>query len=76
VRRWLGNLSDRFGRRPLLLLAIFGLGLDFLLSAAGAHAVLAVRRPHSGRRLRVKLGDRQCLYRRYHPARGPAAPLA
>lgn len=29
----LGNLSDRYGRRPLLLLAIFGLGLDFLLHA-------------------------------------------
>jgi DHA1 family tetracycline resistance protein-like MFS transporter len=28
-----GNLSDRFGRRPLLLLAILGLGLDYLLSA-------------------------------------------
>ncbi|VDC31716.1 TCR/Tet family MFS transporter [Pseudogemmobacter humi] len=28
-----GNLSDRYGRRPLLLLAIFGLGADFLLSA-------------------------------------------
>ncbi len=29
----MGNLSDRFGRRPLLLLAIFGLGIDFLAQA-------------------------------------------
>lgn len=29
----MGNLSDRFGRRPLLLLAIAGLGLDYLLHA-------------------------------------------
>jgi DHA1 family tetracycline resistance protein-like MFS transporter len=29
----MGNLSDRFGRRPLLLLAILGLGLDYVLSA-------------------------------------------
>ena len=28
-----GNLSDAFGRRPLLLLAIFGLGMDYVLSA-------------------------------------------
>lgn len=29
----MGNLSDRFGRRPLLLLAIAGLGMDYLLQA-------------------------------------------
>lgn len=29
----MGNLSDRFGRRPLLLVAIAGLGVDFLLQA-------------------------------------------
>lgn len=29
----MGNLSDRFGRRPLLLLAVFGLVVDYLLSA-------------------------------------------
>lgn len=29
----LGALSDRFGRRPVLLISIFGLGVDFLLQA-------------------------------------------
>ncbi|WP_236019243.1 TCR/Tet family MFS transporter [Fuscibacter oryzae] len=29
----MGNLSDRFGRRPLLLLAVGGLGIDYLLHA-------------------------------------------
>lgn len=29
----LGSLSDRYGRRPVLLISLFGLGIDFLLSA-------------------------------------------
>ena len=29
----LGALSDRLGRRPVLLVSIFGLGLNFLLTA-------------------------------------------
>ena len=29
----LGNLSDGYGRRPLLLIAVFGLGIDFLVTA-------------------------------------------
>jgi MFS transporter, DHA1 family, tetracycline resistance protein len=29
----MGNLSDRFGRRPVLLASLFGLGVDFLVLA-------------------------------------------
>jgi len=33
----IGNLSDRFGRRPVLLAAILAMGLDYLLQAAAPH---------------------------------------
>lgn len=29
----LGELSDRFGRRPILLMALFGLGIDYIIHA-------------------------------------------
>ena len=39
-----GALSDRFGRRPLILLSNFGLGLDYVLMALAPNLWLVVRR--------------------------------
>jgi DHA1 family tetracycline resistance protein-like MFS transporter len=48
----LGSISDRFGRRPVVLLSNFGLGLDYLLMAwAPALGWLFVGRVVSGLRL-------------------------
>ena len=45
----LGSLSDRFGRRPVVLLSNFGLGLDYMLMAwAPALSFLLVGRIISG----------------------------
>ena len=64
----LGALSDRFGRRPVVLLSNFGLAADYVLMAlAPSLAWLFVGR----RDLRHHLGqhlDRVCLYRRHHAA--------
>jgi MFS transporter, DHA1 family, tetracycline resistance protein len=35
----LGNLSDRYGRRPLLLISVAGLGIDYLFSAFAPNLV-------------------------------------
>ena len=41
----LGALSDRFGRRPVLLVSLFGLGLDYILLAVAPNLwMLAVAR--------------------------------
>ena len=45
----LGSLSDAYGRRPLLLLAVFGLGVDYLITAkAPSLAWLFVGRTFAG----------------------------
>ena len=36
----LGNLSDRYGRRPILLLSTLGLGIDFLFMATAPSLIL------------------------------------
>ena len=42
----LGSLSDRFGRRPVILCSLFGSGIDYLLAGLGAHHRLALSGAH------------------------------
>ncbi len=45
----LGNLSDRFGRRPILLFSLFGFGIDYLITAfAPSYAWLMLGRVIAG----------------------------
>ena len=67
----LGALSDRFGRRPIVLASNFGLGLDYIFMALAPIAAVSVYRPADLRRHRRELLDRQRLCRRHH-ARGKA----
>ena len=42
----LGALSDRYGRRPVILISCLGLGLDYIFMAVAPSLTLAVHRPH------------------------------
>ena len=60
----LGALSDRFGRRPVILISNFGLGLDYILMALAPNLALAVCRPRDFRYLRRQRQHLLRLYRR------------
>ncbi len=60
-----GNLSDRFGRRPILLGSLFAFGVDFLLTGPGDVHDLAVRRPRVRGRFRRLVRHRGRVHRRH-----------
>ncbi len=45
----IGGLSDRFGRRPVLLASLLALGIDYLVMAFAPIAVVAGRGARRGR---------------------------
>ncbi len=62
---WLGKMSDRFGRRPVLLLSLIGASLDYLLLAfSSALWMLYLGRLLSGSQ--ELLGCRGIGHCRYH----------
>ena len=71
----LGNLSDAYGRRPILLLSVFGLAVDYLLTAFAPNMLWlfvgrTLRRP-----VRRVLHDSQCLSRRHYKTGRPRQGL-
>ena len=73
-----GRLSDRIGRKPVLIISLFGTAIGSLLTGAGRGHPAAVPRPDHRRRLRRQRvggpggGVRRRRARRPGPADGPA----
>jgi hypothetical protein len=57
----LGGLSDQYGRRPILLIAMFGLGVDFLVQAFAPNLGLVIRRSDFCRHHGGQFFHRQCV---------------
>jgi hypothetical protein len=65
----IGSLSDRYGRRPVILISALGLAADFALMALAPDLWWLAVGPHPGRHHLVELHCHLCLYGRHHAAR-------
>ena len=70
----LGSLSDRFGRRPIVLASNLGLGLDYIFMAL-APAAHPLHRAADLWRDGCELLHGRRLYRRYHASRAAGGAL-
>ncbi len=64
----LGALSDRFGRRPVLMASLAGAALDYVVMAFAPHLVVAAVGPRHCRADQRQHGGGQRLPDRHHPA--------
>lgn len=62
----LGALSDRFGRRPVLLVSLAGAAVDYAIMATAAFPLGSLYRADRGRHHRGDWGGSRRLYCRYH----------
>ncbi|SPX19314.1 tetracycline efflux protein [Escherichia coli] len=61
----LGALSDRFGRRPVLLVSLAGAAVDYAIHGDGAFPLGSLYRADRGRHHRGDWGGSRRLYCRY-----------
>ena len=67
----LGNLSDKYGRRPVLLFSLFGFGIDYIfLALAPTYGWLFIGRIIAGI-TGCKFYNRRSIYCRYQHRREP-----